>query len=151
MNQIKPKKGRPTKYSQKLADEICDSIASTPKGIKRLCEENPHWPHKDTIFTWRKNNSTFSDQYALAKQLQVECVVDELLDIADDSSKDQIIDGDGQLHFNSQAVQRARLRIDTRKWLACKLVPKVYGLSKPEKNGTDLSFFEKLIDNLELS
>lgn len=29
--------------------------------------------------------------------------------------------------FNSQAVQRARLRIDARKWLACKLVPKVYG------------------------
>jgi hypothetical protein len=24
-------------------------------------------------------------------------------------------------------MQRSRLRIDTRKWLACKLIPKVYG------------------------
>ena len=149
MNQIKPKKGRPTKYSQKLADEICESIASTPRGIKKLCEENPQWPNKDTIFTWRKNNAAFSDQYAIAEQLQIECVVDELLDIADDSSKDHIIDTEGQINFNSQAVQRARLRIDTRKWLACKLVPKVYGAFKHE-NITNLSVVEKLIDDLKI-
>lgn len=96
-----------------------------------------------------KNNPAFSNQYAIAKQLQVECVVDELLDIADDSSKDQIIDAEGQLHFNSQAVQRARLRINTRKWLACKLVPKVYGTFKHE-NITNLSVVEKLIDDLKI-
>jgi hypothetical protein len=75
-------------------------------------------------------------------------VIDELLEIADDSSNDQIIDTEGEIHFNSQAVQRARLRIDTRKWLACKLVPRVYGL-KPDKV-VNLSVIEKLIDNLDV-
>jgi hypothetical protein len=52
------------------------------------------------------------------------------------------------MHFNSQAIQRARLRIDTRKWLACKLVPKVYGSLKQD-NVTNLSIVEKLIRDLE--
>lgn len=122
------KKGRPTIYSTKLAEEICNKIASTSSGLKTLCAENPHWPNKDTIFSWLKNNNDFSDQYARAKRSQIECVVDELLEIADNDSNDSMVNGDGQIIINSQAVQRARLRIDTRKWLACKLVPKVYGV-----------------------
>lgn len=55
-------------------------------------------------------------------------MVDELLEIADDDSRDCMVDAEGEFVFNSQAVQRARLRVDTRKWLACKLVPKVYGV-----------------------
>ena len=121
-------RGRPTKYNKNLGDEICNIIASCPKGIKALCQENTHWPNKDTIFTWLKDNKEFSDQYARAKRTQIECVVDELLEIADDDSKDCLFDAEGKAVFNSQAVQRARLRIDTRKWLACKLVPKVYGI-----------------------
>lgn len=121
------KNGRPTRYTVALAKEICDAIASSPKGVGKLCVENPHWPNKDTIFTWLKDNKDFSDQYARAKQVQIECVVDELLEIADDDTKDCIVDAEGEIVLNSQAVQRARLRIDTRKWLACKLVPKIYG------------------------
>lgn len=122
------KKGRPTIYSTKLAEEICNKIASTSDGLKKLCAENPHWPNKDTIFSWLKNNKDFSDQYARAKRSQIECVVDELLEIADNDSNDSMVNADGQIIINSQAVQRARLRVDTRKWLACKLVPKIYGV-----------------------
>lgn len=134
MKAPKLKNGRPTRYTLALAKEICDAIATSPKGVGKLCIENPNWPNKDTIFTWLKDHKDFSDQYARAKQVQVECVVDELLEIADDDTKDCIIDAEGEIVFNSQAVQRARLRIDTRKWLACKLVPKVYGgqASMPE-------------------
>lgn len=149
MDKTTSAKGRPTKYTNILAEEICTAIASSSKGIKVLCQEHPNWPNKDTIFTWLKDNKDFSDRYARAKQAQIECVVDELLDIADDVSNDQLIDSEGQPHFNSQAVQRARLRIDTRKWLACKLVPKVYGSCMPE-NVRDLSLIEKLIDDLKL-
>lgn len=124
----KSKNGRPTTYTFELTKEICNAIASNSKGIGKLCAENPHWPNKDTIFSWLKHNKEFSDQYAQAKRLQIECVVDELLEIADDDSNDCMVDAEGSLVFNSQAVQRARLRIDTRKWLACKLAPKIYGV-----------------------
>lgn len=122
-----PGRGRPSTYTAELAEEICTTIASSTSGTKRLCIERPHWPSQDTIFTWLKNYSEFSEQYARAKVCQVEALVDEMLDIADDSSLDTSVDENGKSVCNSAAVSRAKLKIDTRKWLACKLVPRVYG------------------------
>ncbi len=125
MNQ--PKKGRPSTYSAELAKEICDTISSSSKGTKTLCKENPHWPSQATLFTWLKNNEEFSEQYARSKQAQIEFLVDEILEIADDSSKDCMVNEQGVSVFSNTVVTRAKLQIDTRKWLACKLLPKVYG------------------------
>lgn len=66
-------------------------------------------------------------RYARAKYAAVEAMADELLDIADASEGDAIIDEDGRRVIDNEAVQRARLRVDTRKWLLSKLVPKKYG------------------------
>ncbi|MDP1573604.1 MAG: hypothetical protein Q8L78_01530 [Coxiellaceae bacterium] len=126
-NTTENKTGRPSIYSAELAREICDKIASNSKGIKRLCAENPHWPNKDTIFSWLKNNSDFSDQYARAKRCQVEALVDDILEIADDASQDNTLNNQGDAVCNNEHIARSRLRIDTRKWMAAKLVPKVYG------------------------
>ena len=131
MTAKKTKKGRPTGYTLELAKEICESIASTSKGTKKLCAENQHWPCQDTLFAWLKAYSEFSEQYARAKMCQVDYLVDEMLEIADDVSSDSFLDEEGRTIMNSSAITRARLKIDTRKWLACKLVPRVYG-SKPE-------------------
>ena len=132
------KTGRPTKYSSKLASEICDAIASSSKGIRLLCKNNPHWPCSDTIFTWLKENADFSDQYARAKKCQVEFLVDEILEIADDVSHDCTVKDNGKITYNQSAINRAKLQIDTRKWLACKLVPKVYGSSYANRHCKDL-------------
>ncbi|RUR11285.1 terminase small subunit-like protein [Legionella septentrionalis] len=119
--------GRPTKYSPDIANKICEAIASNGKGVKKLCEENPDWPNKDTIFTWLKKYPEFSDQYARAKRCQVEVLADDILDIADDDSSDNLINDHGKMVCNLEFIARSRLRIDTRKWLASKLVPKTYG------------------------
>lgn len=132
------KRGRPQQYTLELAKEICDVISSTSKGTKRLCAEHPHWPCQDTLFTWIKSYPEFSEQYARAKKCQVNLLVDEILDIADDTSQDQIITDHGEVMLNSQAVSRAKLKIDTRKWLACKLIPRVYG-NKIEENEIELN------------
>lgn len=125
MNQLK--KGRPSTYSAELAKEICDTISSSSKGTKTLCKENPHWPSQATLFTWLKNNEDFSEQYAHSKRAQIEFLVDEILEIADNSSNDCVINEQGTPVFSNAVVTRAKLQIDTRKWLACKLLPKVYG------------------------
>lgn len=127
MNEIRSKPGRPTKYQSDLAKEICDAIASTSIGTKRLCVENSHWPCQDTLFTWLKTYPEFSEQYAQAKICQIELLVDEILEIADDASQDQYVNDLGVLVPTPPAINRARLKVDTRKWLASKLVPKVYG------------------------
>ena len=130
MPKIKNKPGRPTRYTPELANEICNSIASSSKGTKKLCKENQHWPCQDTLFAWLKNHPEFSEQYARAKRCQIEVFIDEILDIADDSSQDEVINEQGSVICNSEFIARSRLRIDTRKWLAAKLVPKVYGTPK---------------------
>jgi hypothetical protein len=126
----KNKIGRPTDYTPELAKEICGAIASSSIGIKRLCKENPIWPSHNTIYRWLANYPEFRDQYAQAKQCQVELLVDEILEIADDSSHDMIENEQGFRICNGEFIARSRLKIDTRKWLASKLVPKMYGASK---------------------
>jgi hypothetical protein len=62
--------------------------------------------------------------------MQAELLTDETIDIADDTTGDtEIIFKDGkQVKVeNKEWVNRSRLRIDARKWLAAKLHPKKYG------------------------
>src|SRR5246500_5696161 len=57
--------------------------------------------------------------YSLARQIQIEDLVDEILEIADDSSNDWIDrEGpDGKKHrvFNPDSIRRSKLRIGARK------------------------------------
>ncbi len=121
------KGGRPTDYTIDLAREICEVIAATSKGIKVLCKENPDWPNPDTIFNWLMQHKEFSDLYARAKRQQVEVIIDEILTIADDSSNDTHVNNDSKLVIDHEHINRARLRVDTRKWIAAKLAPRLYG------------------------
>lgn len=152
MAEKKTKRGRPTVYTPDLAKEICDHIASTSQGTKKLCKEKQHWPCQDTLFTWLKIHPEFSEQYARAKKCQIDVLVDEILEIADDASHDQFTNNEGRIVINFQAVNRARLKIDTRKWLACKLVPKIYG-QKPDNesefNSQFLQEAKELRDRLD--
>ena len=59
------------------------------------------------------------------------------MNIADDDSKDVRHGKDGEELLNAEFVQRSRLRIDTRKWLASKLLPKMYGDRKEIENLQD--------------
>ena len=125
------KQGRPTIYTDELGKEICLKIATSSKGIQRLCKENPHWPCFQTIYEWRLNQEGFGERYIKAKRSQVHLLIDECIDIADDTSQDTIIrqnkDGSESEICNSEYVNRSRLRIDTRKWMAARLEPTIYG------------------------
>lgn len=145
MAKTSSKIGRPTKYNSELVEEICNVIASTSKGTKVLCKENMHWPCQDTLFAWLKKYPEFSEQYAQAKICQIELLVDEILEIADDETNDCFIDEDGKPVSNNSVINRARLKIDTRKWLACKLVPKVYGNKIDIDSDQNISMSEELL------
>ena len=138
--------GRPTLYTKELAEEICDTIACNSDGIKKLCDARDHWPCEDTIYTWLMKYSEFSELYAKAKIIQTTVLVDEILEIADNTSQDHIVNDEGKVISNSEWINRSRLRIDTRKWLASKLVPKVYG--DRIQNETTLTLHEKAIKEL---
>lgn len=116
--------GRPSSFTQEIADLICERLADG-ESLRSICS-GENMPSRTTVFRWLPENQTFRDQYARAREAQADLLADEILEIADDSAGDKI-----KLHgievLNSEYVQRSRLRIDARKWIASKLAPKKYG------------------------
>ena len=102
-------------------------IAVSSVGLKKLCKANPHWPSHETFYQWLRKYPDLADLYASAKKDQVTALVEDILEIADDSTQDEIIDEHGNSHANNEFINRSRIRIDTRKWIATKLVPRLYG------------------------
>jgi hypothetical protein len=82
-------------------------------------------PPVNTIYDWLWKDEAFSGKYARAKQVQAQRMVDELDKIA--SEKLYYEDDKGNKRVDSGYSQSQRLIADTRKWIACKLIPKVYG------------------------
>jgi hypothetical protein len=68
----------------------------------------------------------FSSAYARAKAIGLEIRADELLEIADDTAGDLIVSEDGTTRVDHEAINRAKLRIDTRKWLLERLASQKY-------------------------
>ncbi len=121
------KVGRKSIYTTELAELICERVATHSVGLPTLCKMFDDMPDDVTIGEWRYKNAEFAGMYARAKQRQVELLVDEIITISDDSSEDDSVDLDGNMFVNNVRVTRAKLRIDTRKWLAAKLAPRLYG------------------------
>jgi hypothetical protein len=119
--------GRPTKYSDALVQRICNAIATHPYGLKKLSSLYEWMPAPITINQWRWAKPDFSALYIKAKLMQAELLAEDCLDIADDTSQDTKINAYGDEVCNTEFVNRSRLRVDARKWLASKLLPKIYG------------------------
>ena len=66
--------------------------------------------------------------YARAKEQQAHVHAEDALDIADERSGDVLkVTEDGETRWDYENINRSKLRVDTRKWFAAKLLPKVYG------------------------
>jgi hypothetical protein len=128
--------GRPSKFTQKLADDICDRLAKGESLRSIVAGED--MPASSTVFKWLAENEAFSEQYARAREEQADFYAEEIVDIADEEvtmvkrSKHQATAGDDpeeeiEVVFDQTAVARNRLRVDARKWYASKLAPKKYG------------------------
>jgi len=81
---------------------------------------------RDTFNEWLKADKNLSDQYARACEQRADTIFEEILDIADETSKDTIYTDKGEIP-NSEWMQRSRLRVDARKWMLGKMNPKKYG------------------------
>lgn len=118
----------PMPFSQSTADRLCEMLME-PMSLRKICERED-MPSKSTILKWLAEVPAFASQYARAREMQADALFDETLDIADDATNDWMQRNDPKnpgWEANGEAIQRARLRIDARKWMAGKLRPKKYG------------------------
>lgn len=125
VDQAAPKNGRPSLFTQELADTICERIADG-ESLRKICREDS-FPNKATVFKWLAADKSFSDQYARARECQADSMADDILDISDDGSNDSYTDDEGRTRTDHDVIARSRLRVDARKWLASKMAPKKYG------------------------
>lgn len=137
--------GRPSSYTAEKAELICERIANG-ESLSRICKTD-EMPSTTTVFKWLGENKPFLDSYARAREAQADALADEILDIADDGENDKILietDGETITKIDYDHIQRSKLRVDTRKWIAGKLKPKKYGdfsrLEHSGPNGSPITF-----------
>jgi hypothetical protein len=101
--------GRPSRFTQAIADEICERL-SRGESLRTICEDD-HMPGRATVHRWLGESKAFQDQYARAREIQADYYADRIVD-------DAMVATDAQI---------GRLRMDALKWAASKLAPKKYG------------------------
>jgi hypothetical protein len=118
-----------SEYSEDIAARICAELVEG-KSLRFICGADD-MPSASTVFKWLSIFPVFAEQYARAREAQMEAMADEIVDIADDGTNDYAKktrpDGSEYEAFDAEHVQRSKLRVDTRKWLMSKLAPKKYG------------------------
>ena len=131
----KPKKptgraiGRRSTYTEPIGRAIC-KLLSDGWTLAQVCRQ-PGMPKRPTVIGWAIDaKHPFADIYARARRVAYEGMADEIRDISDNGVNDWMDREFGdrtERVIDHEAVQRSKLRVDTRKWLLAKALPKIYG------------------------
>lgn len=97
-------------YSQELADRILSGMGDG-LALKTICQEDG-MPDRVTVWRWMREHGEFGERFVVAQRERAQALVDDMTNISDDQSLDP---------------NDKRIRVDTRKWLASKILPKLYG------------------------
>ncbi|MBR2536425.1 MAG: terminase small subunit protein [Hyphomicrobium sp.] len=106
--QTPAKTGRPSSYSEAIAERICTELA-LGRSLVTICNA-ADMPARQTVFRWLDADPAFRDRYARAREVQADTFADEIVDLAD----------------KAEDANLARIQIDARKWAASKQRPSKY-------------------------
>ena len=112
-------------YDREAITELVCSELALGKSLRSILDADDKLPSASTFLDWIGADSFLAEQYAHARQMAYELLADEIVAIADEN---YTTDEHGvRERLSSEAIQRNRLRVDTRKWMLSKMLPKVYG------------------------
>lgn len=134
-----------TMFTDKLAAEICEVVSTSPKMLEELCNERKHWPTAKCVYEWRIKIPSFGEAYARAKMAQIDALVNHIFVLLRDTSNDYYINDEGKKRINHAHINKLKIEVDAIKWLASKLVPRLYGersIPKNEDNEDAISKFK---------
>ncbi len=116
--------GRPRMYSDAIVDAICLRL-SEGESLRAICADKK-LPALSTVQRWlaAPENEVFRTRYAQAREQQADYFADQIVEISDTEDN----------------PQKARIRIDARKWKAAKMRPRVYGDKVQTEHAGDLNF-----------
>lgn len=125
-------------YSEEERDEIIAYVlvqVASGRFVSRVFREDQttsngiSLPHVSTFWEWvfKSDDTEISDKLGRAREAGIEALLDETIDIADETQFDTVKDDNGSDRPNSEWIARSRLKVDTRIKLAQMLKPKKYG------------------------
>lgn len=118
------------RYHQEKAQEICNRLING-ESLRQICG-SPNAPaSRSMVFHWLAVSEEFRNLYRAARMVQADLLMEEILEIADQTNQDWILkakdrNGAESITFNSEHVQRAKLRIDARKWFIMRISSQKY-------------------------
>jgi hypothetical protein len=113
-------------FTQKVANRICQRLADG-ESLRKACSEGPD---PSTVLRWVDQFPEFAQQYTRARQAGYLLLADQIIDISDEVEVQPVTSPDGEVvevRLDATAVARNRLRVDSRKWMLAKMLPKIYG------------------------
>ena len=109
---------------EKITGFVCYQIAQG-KSLRSILDNDDDLPSPSVFLKWIGACSILREQYTHARQMAYELLADEIVSISDEN---YTTDEHGvKERLSSEAIQRNRLRVDTRKWMLSKMLPRVYG------------------------
>lgn len=129
----KPK--APTKAGSPDRRKIADLVlAGMRSGMSAFKACQVAGVNQSTFNLWLNDDAELAAEYARAREDLIELLANETMAIADqafEEIEEHTVDGDGKPVVLKKKVpvdvQRAKLQVDTRKWLLSKLAPKKFG------------------------
>jgi hypothetical protein len=115
-------------YSQEDKTKIFNSIISEIENgasLRSALKSNDNFS-SHTFNDWLIEDEEKGKQYTRAKEQRTDLIFEEILNIAD-SQEGDVIQKDGIDIINHDVINRARLRIDARKWMLGKMDKNKYG------------------------
>lgn len=150
------KRGRPSKWTQEIEDEICMRL-SQGEPLRAICrtEGFPEWV---TVYSWMETREGFSERVALARENGVEAIAQDTLAMIDAEPR-YVEDAKGGSRIDPAYIQWMKLRTEQRmKLLAC-WSPNRYGarvqLAGDKNNPLSVSLdakelFDSVLQNVEM-
>jgi hypothetical protein len=122
---------RPSGYTEEIAMRLCTHVAEG-KSLNAFCKMENN-PHISMVYRWLQQFPAFRENYTQAKQDSADTLADGALEICDTPQMGtktitkRIGDKETVETIVGDMTDHRRLQVDTRKWIAANLKPKVYG------------------------
>jgi hypothetical protein len=156
MSKDKSKGGRPKVITKEVGQIIFELMAqgySLRQISKKLNHDHGIKCDRATMLrmavSMDPEDKWFCDQYAQSMNIRAHGLADDIIDICDDGSNDwyeaESASGDSLIMKpDNEHINRARLRVDTRKWILSKLLRKDYGDKQEIEHSGEVKFVPAL-------
>jgi hypothetical protein len=112
------------------SEALCDQIAEG-SSLLAFCKTNGFSYSSVSRWIYDERAPERAVNYARAREDRADALADEIVAISEEDRFVRAIDNEtgevADVTFDATAVQRNRLRVDARKWVAAKMKPRVYG------------------------